>query len=79
MCFKYASIFLFKYLQEHDLLFKVKYCIPVHDEINLEAPAEIAEEIGKVLVQCMEKAGAVFCKRAKLSADLTIGDYWIHE
>lgn len=48
-------------------------------EINLEAPAEIAEEIGKVLVQCMEKAGAVFCKRAKLSADLTIGDYWIHE
>lgn len=79
LCFKYASIFLFKYLQEHDLLFKVKYCIPVHDEINLEAPAEIAEEIGKVLVQCMEKAGAVFCKRAKLSADLTIGDYWIHE
>ena len=48
-------------------------------EINLEAPAEIAEEIGKVLVQCMEKAGAVFCKRAKLSADLTIGAYWIHE
>lgn len=78
LCFKYASIFLFQYLVEHNLLFKVKYCIPVHDEINLEAPTEIAEEIGRVLIECMERAGAVFCKRAKLSADLSIGDHWIH-
>lgn len=50
----------------------------MHDEINLEAPTEIAEEIGRVLIECMERAGAVFCKRAKLSADLSIGDHWIH-
>ena len=30
--FKLASIYLFKYLRENDLLFKVKLCIPAHDE-----------------------------------------------
>jgi len=32
--FKTASIFLWEYLVEHDLLFKVKFCIPAHDEWN---------------------------------------------
>ena len=32
LCFKLASIYFFNYLKEHNLLFKVKYCIPVHDE-----------------------------------------------
>lgn len=58
--------------------FKVKYCIPVHDEINLEAPEEIAEEVAKILVQCMESGGKPFCTRAPLTADISIGDHWIH-
>lgn len=78
LCFKLASIKLFHYLRTHDLLFKVKYCIPVHDEINLEAPEEIADEVAKVLVQCMEAGGKPFCTRAPLTADISIGDHWIH-
>lgn len=78
LCFKLASIKLFHYLRTHDLLFKVKYCIPVHDEINLEAPKEIADEVAKVLVQCMEAGGKPFCTRAPLTADISIGDHWIH-
>lgn len=30
--FKTASIFLWEYLLEHDLLFKVKLCVPAHDK-----------------------------------------------
>lgn len=78
LCFKLASIKLFNWLKENNLLFKVKYCIPVHDEINLEAPEEIAEEVAKILVQCMESGGKPFCTRAPLTADISIGDHWIH-
>ena len=78
LCFKLASIYMFDYLKKNNLLFKVKYCIPVHDEINLEAPEEIAEEIAKVLVEKMAKAGNFFCKKVELGADYTIAKHWIH-
>lgn len=78
LCFKLASIKLFNWLLKNGLLFKVKYCIPVHDEINLEAPDEISEEVADVLVKCMVSAGKPFCTRAHLGADVEIGDHWIH-
>lgn len=78
LCFKLASIKLFNWLKSNNLLFKVKYCIPVHDEINLEAPEEIADEVAKILVKCMESGGKPFCTRAPLTADISIGDHWIH-
>lgn len=78
LCFKLASIKLFNWLLKDGLLFKVKYCIPVHDEINLEAPDEISEEIADILVKCMVSAGKPFCTRAHLGADVEIGDHWIH-
>lgn len=78
LCFKLASIKLFSWLLKNGLLFKVKYCIPVHDEINLEAPDEISEEVADILVKCMVSAGKPFCTRAHLGADVEIGDHWIH-
>lgn len=78
LCFKLASIKLFNWLLKNGLLFKVKYCIPVHDEINLEAPDEISEEVADILVKCMVSAGKPFCTRAQLGADVEIGDHWIH-
>lgn len=78
LCFKLASIKLFNWLLKNGLLFKVKYCIPVHDEINLEAPDEISEEVADILVKCMVSAGKLFCTRAHLGADVEIGDHWIH-
>lgn len=50
----------------------------VHDEFCVEAPEEITEEVGALLIQCMEKAGTYFCKTITLKADIEIGDYWIH-
>lgn len=78
LCFKLASIKLFNWLLKNNLLFKVKYCIPVHDEINLEAPEEIAQEVAETLVKCMVSAGKPFCTRAHLGADVEIGNHWIH-
>lgn len=78
LCFKLASIYLFKYLKEHDLLFKVMYCIPAHDEINIEVPNEHVEEMQKVLLDCMERGAKPFCTRAHLVADMSVGDFWIH-
>lgn len=73
--YKTASILLFKYLEDNDLLFKVKYCIAVHDEIVLECPEELVEEVGMHLVDCMRTAGSIYCKRVKLDADLAVGDF----
>lgn len=78
LCFKLASIKLFNYLKTNNLLFKVLYVAPVHDEINVEAPQEIANEIGDIVIQCMEKGAAPFCTKLKLSGDKSVGDFWIH-
>ena len=78
LCTKLAMIKFFNYLRQHDLLFKVKLCILVHDEADVEASEEIADEIGKILVKCMESGGAPFCTRAKLSADISIDSHWVH-
>lgn len=78
MCFKLSAIKFFNWLKKNNLLFKVLYCVPVHDEHNVEAPEEIAEEVGTMLVKCMESGGAPFCTRAHLGADISIADHWIH-
>ena len=84
MCLRYALIQFFKYLQDNNLIDKVKICIIPYDEINCEAPEEIAEEITKILYDCMIKAGAIFCTKCKLDADVSrlpngdLPDYWIH-
>lgn len=78
LTFKLASIKLFNWLRKNNLLFTVKYCIPVHDEINLEAPEEISKEVADILVKCMVSAGKPFCTRAHLGADVEVGDFWIH-
>ena len=78
LCFKFASIKLFHWLEENDLLFTVLYTIPVHDEINLECPKELTKEVSEKLVDCMVRAGDIFCEIIPLGADVSIGDHWIH-
>lgn len=78
MCFKFASIYFFKYIINNNLQNKVLMCAGVHDEWNIEAPEEIAEEVALTLQKCMEKAGSIFCTRLPLSTDISISDHWIH-
>ena len=57
---------------------KVKIVNLVHDEILVECPKEIAEEVKDILLDCMSKAGVPFCKTLPLGADALIGDHWVH-
>ena len=77
-CFKLAMIKLFNWIKDHNYLNVVKICTVVHDEINLEAPEAIADEVGDILVKCMVAGGKPFCPNVHLGADVTIGDHWIH-
>ena len=76
--FKTASIFLWEYLVKHDLLFRVKLCIPAHDEWNIEVPEDMVEDMTDVLKDCMSRAGEFFCRRLKVPADSEVGNCWIH-
>lgn len=78
MCSKLAGILFFNYIIKNNLQNIVKICLQAHDEWNSEAPAEIAEDVAKALQQCMERGAQPFCTRLPLSADITIGNYWIH-
>ena len=48
----------------------------VHDEIQLETTEEVANEIGKLAVECIEKAGRHFKIRCELTGEYNIGDNW---
>lgn len=84
MCLRYSMIFFWEYITDNHLQEKVKICVSPYDEINVEAPEEIAEQVANTLYNCMVKAGAIFCTRCKLDADIsrnddgTLPNYWIH-
>lgn len=84
MCLRVAMVNFFEWLRNSNLLFKVKICITPYDEINCEAPEDIAETVATELYNFMVKAGAYFCTRCKLDADIsklddgTLPTYWIH-
>lgn len=84
MCLRVTLINFFKYLRDNNLLFKVLITVIPYDEVNIEAPKEIAEEVANVLYNCMVKAGAYFCTRCKLDAEVSrlpngeLPNYWVH-
>lgn len=84
MCLRVSLINFFKYICEHNLFNIVKINVTPYDEINCEAPKEIAEEIATEVYNCMVKAGSIFCTKCKLDADISRQDdgslptFWIH-
>lgn len=84
LCYKVSMVNFFEYLRHNDLLFKVLITVTPYDEINCEAPEEIAEEMAKILHEIMVNAGAYFVHRVKLEADVSrledgsLPTYWVH-
>lgn len=84
MCLRVSLIYFWDFIIKNNLFNKVKICIIPYDEINCEAPKEIAEKVAETLYNCMIKAGAFFCRRCKLDADISrlpdgsLPNYWIH-
>ena len=84
MCLRVSLIYFWNYIMNNNLFNIVKICVTPYDEINCEAPEEIAEEVAKTLYDCMVKAGAFFCRRCKLDADVSrledgnLPSFWVH-
>ena len=84
LCYMVSMINFFEYLRSKDLLFKVLITVTPYDEINCEAPEDIAEDIASTLYTIMVKAGAYFVHKVKLDADISrlkdgsLPNYWIH-
>lgn len=84
LCYKVSMVNFFEYLRVHNLLFKVLITVTPYDEINCEAPEEIAEDIAQTLYSIMVEAGSYFVKKVKLDADISrledgsLPNYWVH-
>lgn len=82
--FKIAAVNFFNWIVDKGLFGKVKMCIPVHDEFDIEAPEEIAEEVANKLHECMVNAGKFICRIVPLEAEISrledgsLPTYWIH-
>ena len=82
--YKIAMVNFFKWVVDNNLFGVVKFCIPCHDETNLEAPEDIAEEVAAKLHECMVKAGKFICRIVPLEAEVSrlkdgsLPTFWVH-
>lgn len=67
--FKIFNRMLFNWVLEKGYFNKVKFCVPVHDEINVECPNEIAEEVRAKIQEIMKEAAKPFLKVLELESD----------
>lgn len=73
---KLAGWYIFKEIVNKGMFGKVLISNLVHDEVNLQAPANIANAVARTLKECMEKAGNTFCKTVPITADVAVADWW---
>lgn len=59
---KFACVLFYREILKRNLLHTVKMVNIVHDEILVEAPEEIIEDIAILLKDCMEKAAEPFVR-----------------
>ena len=84
LCYMVSMINFFEYLRANNLLFKVLITVTPYDEINCEAPENIAEKVAEALHSIMVKAGAFFVRKSKLDAEIsrdkdgTLPNHWVH-
>lgn len=76
--FKHFNYELYKWIIQKGYFNKVKFCVPVHDEICLECPEELTDEVVKTTKHFMESIGALYCHRLPLPAQEEVGKYWKH-
>ena len=76
--FKKFSTKLFYWVLDNNLFNIVKFCIPVHDEINVECPTEMAQKVSDKIQEIMKEEGTAFCQTLVLDSESVISDHWIH-
>lgn len=76
--FKRFNTHLFNWIIENNYFNVVKFCIPVHDEINLEVPSELTETVTNKTQELMRTAAAAYLSTLTLDSDAEISDHWVH-
>lgn len=76
--FKRFNKALFDWIVDNGYFDKVKFCIPVHDEINVECPTDMAEEVKNKIQEVMRSEAQPFLKTLTLDSDASVSDHWIH-
>lgn len=77
--FKQFNRTFLEWIISEGLFGKVKFCIPVHDEIVCEIPEELSDRVIPKLKEIMKKSAEPYCTRLPMPADEEVGKYWIHE
>jgi len=75
---KIALLMFYQDLKKKNLLDTVKIVLALHDEIVVEAPIGIAEEINDLLGKFMIDAGKLFCPSVPMIAEGGITKIWDH-
>lgn len=76
--FKHFSFRFMMWILDNNLFDIVKFCIPVHDEICIECPKEMTDEVVKKLKYFMEDTGSLYCHLLPLPAQEEISNHWVH-
>jgi DNA polymerase I len=73
---KKSAIYFFEWIKRNGLLNIVLFCNQVHDENVAECPDDIKETVGHALTDCMNRAGAIYCKRVPLKTEPDYSPFW---
>lgn len=76
--FKIFNRMLFDWVVDNGYFNIVKFCVPVHDEINAECPEEMKQMVSDKIQEVMKDAARPFLHVLELDSDSTISDHWIH-
>ncbi len=76
--FKIFCKMLFDWVVDKGYFNVVKFCIPVHDELNIECPEALRDIADAKLGEVMKEAAKPFLKTLELDSDSEISDHWIH-
>lgn len=73
---KLAGALIFEWVIENNLQGIVKICSYIHDEIVLEAPKDMINEVGATVQRFMEQAGKYIIPNMEFPAEPCICEYW---
>lgn len=76
--FKIFCKMYFDWVVENNYFNIIKFCIPVHDELNIECPKELQEIADTKLGEVMREAAKPFLKTLILDSDSEVSDHWVH-
>lgn len=75
---KYACILFFKEILARKWFGIVKIVNLIHDEILVECPDDLINEVKELLLNSMKNAGKPFCTIVPLKAEAQVGKHWVH-